>query len=208
MRSGRICSSKPTSPCPFCQKWDVDCWGGKNWNYVKTNKVGGESILFACSLTTGIMQRICSAKRQNKGFFLLECPLFQLGFWSDWRGRTPDCWMCSAVAVQAGRHLRTFQCPGQHLWRGKEGIHKLFCVFVCLFCGAYWCWKMLDIRPEEDLVLQGHNDHKVVLVFDSLFNVSLKEIHVRDCVSVWEFQVVSCSGLAEIGGPTWKLWLI
>lgn len=67
---------------------------------------------------------------------------------------------------------------------------------------------MLDIRTEEDLVLQGHNDHKVVLFFDSLFNLSLKEIHIRDGVSVWELQIISCSGLAEIGGPTWKLWLI
>lgn len=31
------------------------------------NKAGSESILFACSLTTGITQGICSAKRQYKG---------------------------------------------------------------------------------------------------------------------------------------------
>jgi len=33
----------------------------------KQTKESGGSVLFSCSLTTGIMQRICSAKRQRLG---------------------------------------------------------------------------------------------------------------------------------------------
>lgn len=122
--------------------------------------MGGESNYFAFPWPLGSCRGLflLEGTRWAPGLFLSEWPLLQRCFLETWflnilspgQCRLGDSWEL---------------CNGQHLWRW-EGRYS----------GAESYWRLLGTRAEKDLVLCGHNDQKVSLFSDPLFNLSLKEL--------------------------------